>query len=139
MAVTTSAPILQAVVQALRASVALKAAVRGEIHEGFAPQGTKKPFLVYQVHALPVDYDWSNLDYEALIDIFIYADNSVDARNIDALVFTTMQEAPLAVTGQSTLICRRIMEITHQDVSEEGKKIYQVGGVWEIQTTQPRI
>lgn len=137
---STSAPIIQALVQKLRANATLKAALQGDIHEGFAPQGTKRPFVLFSLHYAPIEYDFSSLMYETGVDVFVVADNPVDARNIDALVFTTLQdsESTLSVTGQSTLICRRVSELTLTDVSEEGRKIYQVGGVWEIWTDQPR-
>jgi hypothetical protein len=137
---TTTAPIVQALVQKLRGNATLKAALRGGINEGVAPQKTARPFLIFSLHYAPVDYDFTSMTYEVGVDVFVIADNPVDARNIDALVFTTLQdsEATFAVTGQSTLICRRISEMTLADVSEEGRKIYQVGGVWEIWTNQPR-
>jgi hypothetical protein len=48
-----------------------------------------------------------------------------------------LQNAALSVTGQTTLICRRVADVViPPDLDGEGKKIYQVGGTYEIWTTQ---
>jgi len=132
------APIKQAVVAKMRASVALKAAARGGIHEGIAPQGTDYPFIQYSIGFAPWVYTWDSVMVEAPLVVSVFHTNSVEAHNLDALVLAALQEAPLAVSGQSTLICRRVGDLSSQDVDEEGKKIYQVGGAYEIWTDQPR-
>lgn len=130
-------PIKQALVQALRANAALKAVVTGDIHEGFAPPKTKFPHIVYSIAYAPIDYLWGSMMMELGVDVVVFAENSVDADNIDALVFTTLHDAELRVTEQSTLICRRVSSISLPESNEEGKKIYQVGGTYEIWTDQP--
>lgn len=135
---TTIAPVKQALVAKLRASAQLKTAAVGGIHEGPAPQGTKYPFISYTMNYAPYNYTWDSIILEAGVLIFVFHTNSVEAHNLDALVFAALQEAPLAVAGQSTLICRRVSDLSLQDVDEEGKKIYQVGGQYEVWTDQPR-
>lgn len=132
----TIAPVRQALVQKLRSDPALKAALAGDIHEGFAPHGTKRPFLVYNLLSAIMNYLWGSFITEAEFGVFVFAENSVDAYNIDALVFTTLHDAELQVSGQSTLICRRMSSQTLADSDEEGKKIYQVGGIYEVWTDQ---
>jgi len=131
------APIRQALVQQLRSNAALKAALSGDIHEGFAPVTTKRPFLVYNLMSGIHGYLWGSVVTEAGFGVFVFAENSVDAHNIDALVLTTLHDAELQVNGQSTLICRRISSTTLAGADDEGKKIYQVGGIYEIWTDQP--
>jgi hypothetical protein len=70
-------------------------------------------------------------------DVFVWAENSVDANNVDALAAAALHDASLSVAGQSTLICRRTSDISSVDVDEEGKRIYQVGGTYEVWTDQP--
>jgi hypothetical protein len=135
----TVAPIRQALVQALRSNTALKAGLPGDIHEGFAPVTTKRPFLTYNLMAAPLAYLWDSFITEAGFSVFVFAENSVDAYNLDALVFATLHDADLPVSGQSTLICRRVSSTTMVDSDEEGKKIYQVGGIYEIWADQPLV
>lgn len=131
------APIKQALVRTLRNNTTLKAALVGDIHEGFAPVKTRYPFLVYSIHYAPVWYTWDSMETEVGIDVFVFSESSVEADNLDALVFTTLQDATLDVNGQSTLICRRVSSLSLPDSNEEGRKIYQVGGIYEIWTDQP--
>lgn len=136
MAPTTTAPIARALVQTLRANTALKAALKGDIHEGPAPEGTKYPWLMYGLHYGPVDYLWGSALQTPGYDIFVFSRDVVEARNLDALVVQTLHDAALSVTGQSTLFSRRVLDMTFTDIDEEGQKVYQVGGVHEIWTDQ---
>ena len=131
------APVRQALVQRLRSDAVLKAAIPGDIHEGFAPVGTARPFITYQVVYAPIDYLWGSAVTEVGIQVFVFSENSVDAHNIDALVLADLHDADLAVAGQSTLICRRSSSTTLTGEDDEGKKIYQVGGTYEIWVDQP--
>lgn len=135
---TGTAPVIQALVQTLRANVTLKAAVSG-FYEGLAPRGVRRPFVIYQVAYAPYSYDFGSTKAVLTvgIDVFVIAENSVDARNIDGLVQQALHNAALQVTGQSTLICRRVADVViPPDLDGEGKKIYQVGGTYEIWTAQ---
>ena len=136
--VTGIAPVKQAIVARMRASIPLKTAAKGGIHEGVAPQETAYPFITYSIGFAPWWYSWDSVIIEAPLVVSVFHTNSVEAHNLDALVLAALQEAPLAVSGQSTLICRRVGDLSSQDVDEEGKKIYQVGGRYEIWTDQPR-
>lgn len=136
MTLTGIAPIKQALVQYLRANVTLKEAIRG-IHEGQAPRGSKRPFLTYHVAYSPYSFLWGSLVLKTGFDIFVIADNGVEAGNIDALVLTTLHDATLSVNGQTTLICRRVADVVIPPyVDEEGKRIHQVGGTYEVWTDQ---
>ena len=132
---TTIEPVKQAFVQTLRANVALKAAVNG-IHEGIAPQGTGYPYLIYNVAYSPLDYDWTNVTQLLGMDVFVDSENSVDAGNIDQLVSDTLHDAALSVTGQTTLFCRRAGSLSTVGVNEEGRRVFMVGGTYEVWTDQ---
>jgi hypothetical protein len=133
--VMSVAPIKHAIVRQLRSSSTLKASITG-LHEGFAPRKTKYPFVTYSLHYAPVDYGWGFAIQKVGYDVMVVSDNSVDADNIDALVTATLNDAKLVVDGQSTLICRRILSLSLPDVDEEGRKIYVVGGLYEIWADQ---
>lgn len=142
MTLTTAAPIKQALVATLRANNTFKNAVSG-IHEGLAPRKVPYPFATYGFLPTSYEYDSTNLMFLTAVDVYIYSKNSVEANNLDALVFTTLQDADLlavlddGVTEQTTLICHRVADISSDDVDEEGNKIYQVGGSYAIWTDQP--
>ena len=137
MATTTVAPVKRAVVQKLRASSPLVAAIVGGIHEAVAPRKVRYPFIVYQIVASSYEYDWTGMQIHALMDVSTYAVNPVDANNIDALIAGALNDAALTVDGQTSLLCRRVGDLpTGPDVDSEGKRIYQVGGTYSIWTDQ---
>lgn len=151
MTLTTVAPIKQALVATLRANTALKSeqltgakhrAVSG-FHEGAAPRKVPYPFVTYTFFPTQYHYDSSGLMFVTAVDVSVFSENSVEANNLDALVFSTLQDANLlailspGVTEQTTLICHRVADISSDDVDEEGKKVYQVGGTYAIWTDQP--
>jgi hypothetical protein len=134
---TTSTNIWRAVVQTIRSS-ALKAALKGGIHQSFAPEKVPYPFAVYEAVAAPYEDDWGHRMIIAAFDLFIFSRDPVEADNLDLLAITVLDGASPTVAGQTTLICRRIMDVPMPpDVDEEGKKVYQVGGTYEFWTDQP--
>lgn len=134
---TTSAPIKRGVVRHARSNGPLKAALIGGIHEGFAPEKVKYPFMAYNLVAAPYGNLWGSRVIVALVDIMAFAENGVDASNVDQLILDAFDGAQLTVDGQSTLICRRVADLPGgPDVDSEGKKIYQIGGSYEIWTDQ---
>jgi hypothetical protein len=139
---TTEAPIIQSLVQTIRANnSALNAATTSGtlhgIHEDIAPTGTKYPHLTYRFVYAPYDDDFSNRTIRAAVDIEATSESQVEASNLDSVVCTTVEDNLAAVTGQSILFCRRIAGIRLSEVTEEGKKIYRVGGTYSIWTDQP--
>lgn len=147
MTVSTGFPVKVAIVQTLRDNVALVqaiAAARGGaagkwIHEGFAPEKTKYPFVTYKQIYGPYIFGWGFVLLRAGFDIKVFAENSVEVNSLFALLAAELDEAELPVAGQSTLICRRVADLDDQDTDEEGKKIYMVGGSYEVVTDQPLL
>lgn len=139
MAASTSAPIKRAIVQRLRSSPAIVAAINGGIHETLAPRKVRYPFVMYDLIAAPYDYPWGSVMMRAMFDVFVFAENPVEANNLDALIADALNEAELSVDGQTTLLCRRVADTpTGPDVDAEGKRIYQIGGTYSIWTDQPQ-
>lgn len=136
MTLTTTANVKQALVATLRADNPLKAAITG-IHEGFAPDNANYPFVVYSNVFAPYDFAWGSAMLRTAFDVVVFSENSVEANNIDALVIGALNEKQLAVTGQSTLLCRRVSDLSSKDVDQEGKTVYQIGGTYSIWTDQP--
>lgn len=136
MVLTTSAPINQALVATLRANGTLYPQLLGGIHEGFAPLKVKYPLLTYQLIYAPYRYLWGSALIVAGFDVRCISEDSVEAGNLDALVMTTLNDAALSVTGQTTLYCRRTADLSSPDTDERGRKIYMRGGSYEIWTAQ---
>jgi len=138
MATSTSAPIKRAIVQKLRANQSIVAALNGGIHETIAPRKVRYPFVMYDLVAAPYDYLWGSVMLRTTFDVFVFAENPVEANNLDALIAVALNDAELTVDGQYTLLCRRVADTpTGPDVDAEGKRIYQIGGTYSIWTTQP--
>jgi hypothetical protein len=138
MAVTTSFNIWQAIVQAYRANATLKAALTGGFHEGFAPEKAPYPLGVYTPVTMPYEDAWGSRIILAIVDVKVFSRDPVQVGNLDQSFAETLDGASLTVTGQTTLICRRINDIRMPpDLDEEGLKVYSAGGSYEIWTDQP--
>lgn len=135
MTTATHAPIKRAFVQRIRANGDLYVRFVGGVHEGFAPEKAKYPFLVYNLVAAPYDYQWGSHSLLAMIDAFVFSRDSVEANNLDEDVTAWLSDQPYPVDGQKALICRRVATVPMPpDVDDEGQKVYQVGGTYQIET-----
>jgi hypothetical protein len=133
MTLVTVAPVKRAIVQTLRASPALVSAIVGGIHEGIAPRKVRYPFVVYQLVAAPYNRQWGGVIIEAMFDVSVYAENPVDANNIDALITAALNEAVLVMDEQDSMLCHRVADLpTGPDLDSGGKRIYRVGGTYSI-------
>jgi hypothetical protein len=131
----THSPITQAFVARLRASSSIRTALKGGIHEGYAPEKAKYPFLVWNLVAGPYDYGWGDVTLLAQVDAFVFSRNKVEADNLDQAVTAWVSDKAFSVTGQRTLICRRMATVPMPpDDDAEGMKVYQVGGTYLIET-----
>lgn len=137
MALQTISPIKQALIAKLRTNTSLKDGLTGGMHEGVALSGSAPPLLIYQVTYAPRVYDFSqHVTVVMGVDIWIYSNDQVEAQNLDTLVYQTLSDASLTVSGQSILYCRRVLDLSSGDVDQAGKKFYQVGGQYEIWSDQ---
>lgn len=135
-------PIKQAFVRALRSNATLTAAVGSEgFHEGVTPPNVEYPFIVYSVVVASRSYTFGG-DYTmiATIDEFAVSDDQVVAHNLDQALYEGLQDAVLDFSGTtsnpanepSTLLCRRITDLSLVDRDGAGNKVYQVGGSFQI-------
>lgn len=135
MTITSISPVLRALVAYLRAQPAIRAGLTG-IHEGLAPDATAYPFGTYQVANTRYSYDMTGVTLRGSVSFQVISADQVEARNLDALVMAALHDAALSVSGQSTLYCRRYTDLSSVDVDDQGKKVYMVGGMYDIWTTQ---
>lgn len=134
----TISPVKQALVAKLRTSPSLVSGLTGGMHEGVALTGKVPPYLTYDVAYSPRSYDWSNVMTLIGFDILITSHDQVEAQNLDQLVTDALHDQVLGVVGQSTLLCRRVADLSSGDTDESGHKVYQVGGTFEVWTDQVR-
>jgi hypothetical protein len=131
----TVAPIKRAIVQTLRASAPLTAAIAGGINESVAPRKVKYPFIVFQLVSGAREYQFDGSQIQSLWDISVFAENPVDASNVDALIEETLNDVELSVDGQTNMLCRRVAELpTGPDTDSRGRRIFQVGGSYSVWT-----
>jgi hypothetical protein len=136
MVLSTVDPIRIALVQQLRSSKPLMAAIKGNVNHGFAPQNTPYPFLVYSLHYAPNLYSWGGVLTEAGFDVVAFSYDEGEATSIAQLVFATLQDQLLVVTGQTSLKSRLTSYIDLSDVDDTGTRYFSRGGVYEFWTTQ---
>jgi hypothetical protein len=135
---TGIAPIKQAIVKALRAKADLKSAISNEIHEAIAPEGTAFPYLTYQFAYAPYSYDWGGVIIRAGVDVVVYDRDQVAAHTLDQLVTEALQDLVLDLgdSGQTSLYSRRVADLSSVFVDDQGKRVFQMGGTYEIWTDQ---
>ena len=142
MATTGLAPIKQALVRALRDNLALKALVGSDgINEGIEPRGTDYPYVVYVVASGYRDWDWTNVTIEVDVDVWSVSDSQVQSHELDQLVADSLEDKVLDLegsSGQTSLFCRRIGDLSLLDIDAAGTRIYRMGGAYRIWTDQQR-
>lgn len=142
MATTGVAPIKQALVRALRENLALKALVGSEgINEGVEPRGTDYPYVIYQIVYSRREWDHTNVTISADVDVWSLSDSQVEAHDLDQLVAVSLEDKVLTMepaSGQTSLSCRRIGDLSSTDVDGAGDRVYRMGGLYRIQTDQVR-
>ncbi len=132
---STVAPVKRAIVRTMRASAPLVAAIVGGINEGMAPRKVRYPFVVYQLVSSVREHQFDGQQIKSVWDISVYAENPVDANNVDALVQTALNDQDIAVDGQTTMLCRRVADLpTGPDIDSEGRRIWQAGGSYSVWT-----
>jgi len=141
MATTGTAPIKQALVKALRANSALKALVGSDgIQEGVEPRGVDYPYIVYSLTTTYREWDGTNVTLVSDVDVYSVSDSQVGAHTLDQLVADSLEDKVLdmGASGQTSLLCRRIGDLSSVDVDGAGLRIYQMCGIYRIWTDQKR-
>lgn len=133
---TTEALILRALVQTVRASTSTYSQLSGGIHEGSAPRETSYPFATIDLVGAPVLDDWGHRQIQSDWDVVVWDEDQVRASNLDSALMNALEDSLASISGQDTLITRRIAGVRLPEVTEEGKRIYRVGGTYRIWTDQ---
>ena len=141
MATTGVAPIKQGLVQALRANVTLKALVGSDgINEGTEPRGVDYPYVIYSIVYARREWDGTGVQLVTDVDVWSISDSQVQAHTLDQLVADALEDKVLTLTssGQTSLLCRRIGDLSSLDFDGAGTRIYRMCGVYRIWTDQQR-
>lgn len=133
--VTPWPSVRQALIRTLRANLVLEAEV-SDWGEGFVPQDATFPLGVLSLHYDPVMYDWSGQVALVGVDAIVFSKSLGDASRLAQLVYTSLHDARLTVSGQTSLSCRFQSGISLPDVDKEGKAIFAEGGIYEIRVEQ---
>ena len=147
---STTAPIKNGVVRYLRTSAALRTGLKGGIHQRLSPRRVRYPFAHYGAVSAPYMNDWGSdgnagvREIHALIDISIFSTSQVEAENLDQRIDGLFSSAfakealDALVVGQTVTYCARVGDLpTGPERDDEGRRIVQVGGTYEIWTVQP--
>lgn len=75
------------------------------------------------------------------VDVYSVSDSQVGAHTLDQLVADSLEDKvlDLGASGQTSLLCRRIGDLSSVDVDGAGLRIYQMCGIYRIWTDQKRV
>lgn len=151
MEANTAWPIKQGVVRRIRSGQAPEwPALRGGIHQGFAPRDKPYPLVTYLVPTEPVVLDNGTVSSEgtqeirATVDVDAWSRSSVEAETLDSLIaglfasrFTPELDA--LVDGQTVYHLQRIGASpgSGPQVDDEGRRYFRAGSTFEIWTVRP--
>lgn len=142
MATTGIAPVKQALVRGLRDSQPLKDLVGSDgINEGTSPRASDYPYIVYSVTNSYREHDSNATMLITDVDVWSISDDQVQAHTLDQLVNDTLDDKVLTLegaSGQSSLLCRRIGDLSSLDVDGAGHRVFQMCGIYRIWTDQTR-
>lgn len=145
MATTGIAPIKQALVRALRDNLALKTMVGADgIDEGVAKRKTNFPYIVYRFVYTRRDYDHTNVGLVSDVDVWSISDDVDEAQTLDQLVAEALgEDVDLnqffeGSSGQISLNCQRIGDLSDPDDDGTGKVVHAMGGAYRVWTDQSR-
>lgn len=142
MATTGIPPVKQALVRALRDSLALKALVGSDgINEGAEPRNGDFPYVIYSVISSRREWDATGMMLVTDIDVWSVSQDQVEAHTLDQLVAEALEDKKLeyeSESGQTSMACRRIGDLSSVDLDGSGKRVYEVCGVYRIWSDQSR-
>lgn len=136
--VTPWPSVRQALVRTLRSNLVLEGELQGgnQWGSGFDPQDATYPLGVLSLHYDPVMYDWSGQVALVGVDVLVFSKEVGEASRLAQLAYTSLHDARLTVSGQTSLSCRFMSGISIPDVDKEGKAVYSEGGIYEIRVAQ---
>lgn len=127
----------QAVIRQLRSNLVLKDQLLGDWSNGVAPPKTPFPRGVIQLHYGPIERDWTGFVALLGFDVVVFAETEGAAASLTQLVFTSLQNAKLDVTGQTSLSCLFVSTFDVTEPAPEGTPtIYAPGAIFVVRTAQ---
>lgn len=127
----------QALIRQLRSNLVLKDLLLGDWSNGVAPQDTPFPRGVIQLHYGPIERDWTGFTALLGFDAVVFAKEQGEAARLAQLVFTSLQNVKLDVTGQTSLSCLFVSTFDVTEAAPDGTDtVYAPGAIYAVQTAQ---
>ena len=127
----------QAVIRHLRSNLVLKDLLLGDWSNAVAPQDTPFPRGVIQLHYGPVERDWTGFTALLGFDVVVFSKDQGEAASLTQLVFTSLQNAKLDVTGQTSLSCLFVSTFDVTEPAPEGTDtVHAPGAIFAVRTAQ---
>jgi len=126
-----------AIYSALSSNAALITALGGTaIYHLQAPEAKPLPYVVYSWQGGGDVNESPHGDNESVRFVRTYAATAKQAWEIDALIKPLLHNVALAVTGYTTIICRREDDYESVETSPTGVKTFTAGGLYRIRITK---
>lgn len=102
-----------------------------KVYYALAPQGATPPYIIVQRQTATDEYTFDGRGVNALYVVKAVSNRQwpVEAWNVYGTVHDTLQNAPLAITGFTTLRCERRNVVEYIDP----ERFWHVGGVYRIE------
>jgi len=122
---------------ALSGGTALITALGGTaIYHLQAPDENALPYVIYSWQGGGDVNESPHGDNESVRFVRTYAATAKQAWEIDALIKPLLHNVALAVTGYTTIICRREDDYESVETSPTGVKTFTAGGLYRIRITK---
>ncbi len=127
----------QALLRTLRSNLVLKGQLSGDWSEGVAPQDTPFPRGVISLHYAPIERDWTGFTAICGVDVVVFAKDQGEAARLAGLVFTSLNNVRLDVTGQTSLTCTFVSDVYLTEPAAEGQtETFEAGGIYAVLAPQ---
>lgn len=129
--------IRQAVIRQLRSNLVLKDLLLGDWSDGVAPQNTAFPRGVIQLHYAPIERDWTGMTVVSGFDVVVFSKDRAEADRLGQLVFTSLNNVGLSVTGLTSLSCLFVSSYDVTEPAPEGTQtVFAPGAIYAVTTAQ---
>lgn len=101
------------------------------VYHMLAPEGSTPPYVIYQRMAASDEYTFTThgMDTDYMVKVVSNRKWSSEAQNVYTHIHVAMQDAPLNITGYTSLRCRRKSTLEYPDMDQ----FWHVGGIYAIE------
>ena len=109
----------------------LHAGATVDVYYVLALSGATPPYCIYQRQAAMDDYTFGSghgVEAEYVVKVISNREWPTEALNVYTHIHSLMQDAPLSMTGYTSIRCRRVSTIEYMD----NEKFWHVGGRYRV-------